>query len=179
MKFHVRARARRLFFGCSLLLLASLLAPTPHAQVLPPEGDFGRITGTESLGTSYYYFTEPGAPTVRVELWGDVGTSGLYDLQAGTDLRTLLTIASGPTFLSSPSIRQRVEVTIVRGAQGERETLDVIDVMDAARNQNPVLENGDTVIVRSITKTAFTYREIISTAVVVIGLILSIQRLTE
>lgn len=175
-----RARACRLSSAGRLsLLLLVLAAPLARAQDAPPQGEFGRITTTEATTGPYYYFTQRGAPTVRVELWGAVALTGLYEVEAGTDLRTLLTLASGPNFSFTPTLKQRIEVVITRGPDGARETFDPIDVLDVAGNENPVLEDGDTVFVRSQSRTALTYREIITTAAVVIGLILSIQRLTE
>lgn len=163
------------------LLLAGLaLAALPSAAAQEPiPGDFGRVTGTESTAGPYYFFTERGAPTVRVELWGAVAQPGLYDLRAGTDLRTLLSIAGGPTFEFIPTQRQRIDIVITRGPDGARERLEVLDIEAATLNDNPLLQDGDTVLVRSKSRVAFSYREVITLVASVLGIILAVDRLTQ
>ena len=152
-------------------------APQPVLDSARVDGAYGQIAKTETSVAPYFYFTERGAPTVRVELWGAVATPGLYDIRAGTDLRTLLSLAGGPNLADVGLNKQRLDVIIVRGPDGARVPLEIFDVTEIPYGQNPLLRSGDTVYIRSATKRRFTLRDGITIVASIVGLLLAIDRL--
>ena len=181
----VRHARRVLLFVAACLACAA--APGALAQDVPAPttaqdsarvtGAYGQITKTETSAAPYFYFTERGAPTVRVELWGAVGAPGLYDIRAGTDLRTLLSLAGGPSFADLGLSKQRLDVIIVRGPDDARVPMEIFDATEIPYGQNPLLRNGDTVYLRSSTKRRFTLRDGITLAASIIGILLTVDRL--
>ena len=160
--------------------LALFTCAAVSAQEVPVEGSFGRIGSVLTNTQTYTYFTEQrGAPTVRIELWGSVQSPGLYELQAGADLRLLLTLAGGVQFAETPGIKQSHFISIHRGGGGERTAIGPFDALTIPGNQNMLLEDGDTVVVRSETKRLFSYRDALTILATVLGIVIAAERLLQ
>lgn len=53
--------------------------------------------GVEPPGAKYYvYLGEAGELQIKVSIWGEVESPGLYSIPEGTDLATLLSLVGGP-----------------------------------------------------------------------------------
>jgi hypothetical protein len=50
-----------------------------------------------SRGNYYVYLGEAGELQIKVSIWGEIKSPGLYSIPDGTDLATLLSLAGGPS----------------------------------------------------------------------------------
>lgn len=143
----------------ALWLAAALLAPLAvSAQPISP-------TEVISAGTSYFIYTEPGAPTIQVTVVGEGTRSGLYVVQTGTTLTELLALAGG-TPRSSEDARQiiRSTVSVLREEGGRRVPVYQADAEALVREPaaHPDLTSGDVIDVDveyEEVEQPFTFRE--------------------
>lgn len=123
--------------------IAGALASAASAQetaVLPGEMD--------ARGTSYYVFTEAGAPTVRVVMVGEGIQNGIYRLETGTTLVQAIALAGGTA--RSDSTEQAVRTATVSVLRDEGGARRVIYQAPAERvflepERHPDLQTGDVV----------------------------------
>jgi hypothetical protein len=123
-----------------LWLSAALLAPlAASAQVIAP-------TEVISVGTSYFIYAEPGAPTVQVAIVGEGTRPGIYVVEDGTTLSELLALAGG-TARSSETERQiiRAIVRVLREQGGRRAVVYQADAEELYLEPaaHPDLQDGD------------------------------------
>jgi len=97
-------------------------------------------------------YAEPGYITISVSLWGDIRTPGRYEVKEGTDLLELLTIAGGPTGIST-TVEREVEHIFVKISREfpegrrlffEHDLNKIIEQGEAY----PQLKTGDIVVVK-------------------------------
>lgn len=112
-----------------------------------------------------YRYARPGESTVRVNVWGDVRQSGLYEIPVGTDLLDLLSMAGGPDL---PEERRRERRSVVlqlsRSTEGRYELFFEAPLDDVAAQQRllPEIKNGDILTVRTIVKDRFGWRDVLA-----------------
>ena len=143
------------------MLLGVLLVMVAGAQA---QG-LGRVDETTSNIPSYFFFVEPGAATVQVDVLGAVRAPGLYELTDGTDVGQLLALTGGP--LLAPQQRasvRRVTIRLFRSSAGSAEPVYEQDLDEALKNIGtyPVLQDGDVLTVEVIERTRITWRDISS-----------------
>ena len=64
---------------------------------------------------AFFRYVEPGQATMRVSVWGNVEAPGRYEVQAGTDMLELLSLAGGPSDrLRRSNERYRTTVVLSR-----------------------------------------------------------------
>ena len=149
------------------------------AQSEAPVGTFGAVSNTVANTANYFFFTEPGAPTVRVEVWGALASPGLYDVEAGTDLRTLVTLAGGLSSLNSSTVRSEVNVTLIRSDGGARRAAETLDADELLKREPVLLQDGDAVYVEVIQRNKFTLRDGITLIASVLAIVTLYERLSE
>jgi protein involved in polysaccharide export with SLBB domain len=126
---------------------------------------FGRLEQTESNLSSYYYFVEPGAPTVRVYVMGPVRYPGVYELTKGTDLRGVMALTGGPDpgrieFVN----RQRTTIRLYRKNQKGQSLIyeSQLEKSIADSASSPELEEGDVIAVEVAAWRRFDWRDILT-----------------
>ncbi len=157
----------------ALLALASV--PAVSAQVFQYERSLYSSGG-------YYKYTETGDLAVRAQAWGAVRYPGLHEMPQGTRLSTLLSLAGGPNLIERR--RQDERTLVVRfyhtGAEGEMRLVFEQSMTNelSALQQDPVLQEGDVLVVDSVVRLGYTWRDyvpiasgLISAAVLVVQLL--------
>ena len=138
----------------------------------------GRVAETESNIQSYYFFVEPGSPTVQVNVLGTVRWPGLYEIMEGTDLRQLLALSGGPLLNVQQSIsRRRVTVRLFRAATEEPLYEADFDRMIVNTESYPTLRDGDVLTVDVVERTRFTWRDFASIVGAVGSLAWALERI--
>lgn len=139
----VSSSARRfaaLFFWAVLAIAAVPLASAQSDTGLPGEVDV--------RGTSYFIYTEPGAPTVRVVMVGEGIQNGIYRLQAGTTLVQALALAGGTARSDSTETAVRTAtVSVLRDTDGTRRTVyqAPAERVYLEPQRHPDLQSGDVI----------------------------------
>lgn len=62
-----------------------------------PGTSYAQVQNPETRRVAFYRYVEPGQATMRISVWGNVDAPGRYEVQAGTDLLELLSLAGGPS----------------------------------------------------------------------------------
>lgn len=91
-------------------LLALVLLPVSQAQQV------GRVEGRQATPGGYYINAQPGEPTTRVAVWGNVPRPGVYELGRGFDAEALVGLAGGPLRLAND---ERDLDLVIRMRRGE------------------------------------------------------------
>lgn len=142
--------------GSALLLYVLTAVPLAHAQ------EYGRVEKTESNVNSYFYHVQPGNATVQVQVLGDVGASGLYEVDQGTDLGQLLALSGGPFSNSRQHLTRRtVTVRLYRHQSPTRELFYEADLEHAMTDTEayPTLQDGDVLSVEITERRRFSWRD--------------------
>lgn len=165
----------------SLRLLAALGA----VSVLTPIGVSaqsagpGDLTQGRSGNVAFHRFAEPGDYVIHVNVWGAVRSSGLYEIPEGTHLNTLLTLAGGPQ-LGGASGRTRRQLTLQllrpNGAGYDLVARSNMQDEIVVSNENPVLEEGDYLVVHLEERQRFGWRDALSVVTAAAALALAVDR---
>ncbi len=126
--------------------------------------NFGRVEQTLSTAPNYYSYYQPGFATVQVHVVGAVTTPGLYEVNEGTDLGVLMSLAGGPKMdVRRSAAKRKVELRLFRGGE---DPIFQVDLADASKNPSsyPVLEEGDVFRVDVIDRTRFSWRDALQIA---------------
>jgi protein involved in polysaccharide export with SLBB domain len=161
--------------GCAV----SLLCPTvgPRAQ------SFGRVEETKSNSDAYYYYVQPGAPTVQVFVLGMAKFPGLYEVTEGTDLKQLLALSGGPDFDRRQFLnRQTTTVRLYRTTEGKQDLLyeGVLENTVSDTTAQRVLKDGDVLTIEVVERRRFDWRDILTVVNVVntaLLIVLAVDRL--
>jgi protein involved in polysaccharide export with SLBB domain len=168
----LRLPATAVTTACVLCFLAA--APNLRAQ------SFGRVQETQSNSDSYYYYVQPGSPTVQVFVLGMAKYAGLYEVTEGTDMKQLLALCGGPNFDRSQFLnRQKTTVRLYRPAQGQQQLLYEGMLEDAVADSGGanVLRDGDVLTIEVMERRRFDWRDLLTILNVVVLIILAIDRL--
>lgn len=163
--------------GCAALASVFVcvgLVLNVHAQGL------GRVEQTQSNVDAYYYHVQPGAATVQVHVLGTVQSPGVYEVNEGTDLGTLLALAGGPTLdTQRGSERRKVTIRLFRRRAEGRDVVyeAVFDQTAAESNAYPPLQDGDLLTVEVLQRSRFSWRDLFTVVNTVALLALSVERL--
>ena len=126
---------------------------------------FGRVEQTQSNSDAYYYFVEPGSPTVQVYVLGTAKYPGLYEVGEGTNLRQLLALSGGPDFDRRQFLnKQRTTVRLHRPS-GTQQTLVYEAVLESAiadSSAQQVLKDGDVLTIEVVERRRFDWRDILT-----------------
>lgn len=168
-----RRRATALGILLMLALLGSLAAPPAQAQ------EFGRIEETKT-NTAYFYYAQPGEATVQVYVWG-TAQAGIYEIPDGTSLRRLLTMSGGV----GRSPRQegqkppRIVVRLYRPEQSRETPLLETEAQNILQGtaDAPPLREDDILVVETIQRSSFTWRDGLSITSTLLSFTLLVLRI--
>lgn len=169
------SRSVRTALFVSLLLMA-FGASLAQGQTL----DFERSRYSPG---GYYRYTETGDLTVRVQAWGNVRYPGLHEVPQETRVSTLLSLAGGPVLAERRRQDERtIRVRFYRtDADGQMalvfEQLMTNDL--AALEQDPLLQEGDVLVVDSVLKVGYTWRDYLPIASVATSIAVLIVQLVR
>ena len=145
--------------------------------------EFRRFDDIETSGTSYHVFAKEGEATVEIMVLGSVGRPGVYVIGTEIELDQLMALTGGTSFETSATTKTRTTVRIFRKIPDRRELLyeAPIDRMMTEPGRYPPLQDGDIVLVESITeeRTPFTWREVLSIISSIASLVLIYDRITR
>lgn len=169
--------------GCTALACASLLfALLTTTVVAQAPSAFGRVDQTSSNADTYFYFTQPGAATMQIQVLGTVRTPGLYEVSEGTTMGQLLALSGGPP-LSPRSRHTQVEATVrlYRPNPAGSALLyeGALEQGISDPNRYPTLQDNDVITVEVTQHQPFDWRDasrIVSTVAV---LALAIERFSR
>jgi hypothetical protein len=123
------------------IILSIALAGTTYGQgIADPEDAFT------------YQFRDPGEPSMRVFIWGDVGNAGIWRVNRDVDFIELLSAARpGGVGQERARQRQRVDIRVYRITEGERRMIynERLNEMLEEGLQLPELADEDVVEVRT------------------------------
>jgi hypothetical protein len=147
--------------------------------------EFGRVAEIQSSVGPYYVHVVPGRPSTQVQVWGAVRAPGLYEVDQGTDLGKLLTLAGGPPvgMLQDRRIRE-VTVRLYRNNAGTRTLVYEADLEAFIERPTlyPQLSDGDLVMVDAVERQTFGWREgiaIVSAVGTITSVFLYVVRLSR
>ena len=110
----------------------------------------------------YFFHFQPGDETVQVTVWGSVAQPGNYIVTAGTDLGAVLRLAGGPPVgVTESRTRLTITIELYRENAGRRSAVyaEPFEVMLQEPGRNPVLQDGDVVMVEMLIKRRFDWRD--------------------
>lgn len=111
----------------------------------------GQGLGAEGDAFTYQFF-EPGEPSMRVYIWGDVGNAGIWRVSRDVNFVELLSAARpGGVGQERARRRQRVSIHVYRVIEGERRMIYEEPLSDMLEEglRLPDLEGEDVVEVRT------------------------------
>ncbi len=158
-----------------LILIGAFYAPTVGAQQI----DYDR---SRYNSAAYYKYQEAGDITILVNVWGSVQSPGLYEIPRGTQLNWLFSAAGGPTIgATSWGDDRELTVRLLRSVNGQNQVVFETVMNDEVfiPEQNPVLQDGDILVVEKYTRPIFTWRDVfpvVSATSTVISVVLLLTR---
>ena len=128
------------------------VAGPSYAQVEEP--------GTRRV--ALYRYVEPGQTTMRVSLWGNVSAPGRYEIQAGTDMLELLSLAGGPSDrLRRSNERHYTTVVLTRQTGASLSVVFEAPLVDLSMGLTPYppLQDEDLLRVDTVVKRSLNWRD--------------------
>lgn len=136
------------------ILAVLALAGLWGAAVGPAQGqELGRIEEMKSSGVPYYYFVEPGKSTVQISLWGEINSTGFYEVTDTTSLARLLTMASGPDTDAQRWWKRPTRITVKQYRPRARKSLIFeaqVDEILRGEAQHPPFKDDDILVVEKV-----------------------------
>ncbi len=105
-----------------------------------------QVQQIQQSGAKYYvYLEEVGELQIKVSIWGEVASPGLYSIPDGTDLLTLLSLSGGPQKNANLS---RIEL-IRSFPQSDKITVNLSDFFKTGNRDNiSIMKPGDMVFIK-------------------------------
>jgi hypothetical protein len=130
-------------------------------------------------------FADPDDVVMAVSVWGDVRFPGYYEVPRGTTLSALLSMAGGPANARRTN-RQRIRTVIALHRPAEsssqvREPVYTISAVNAVPDvdQQLVMFEGDILSVETVTRTAFSWRDVFPIVGAIGTAALAIERISS
>ena len=128
---------------------------------------------------SVYSYAEPGDVTIQVNVWGAVSNPGRYIIPRGTEVGDLFTYAGGPsTGQQNWQQEQILTIRLSREKNDEHVVIFEARMEDEvfAFEENPVLQEGDVLMVERYVREKFTWRDAFTIASGLSTTILLVER---
>lgn len=121
---------------------------------------------------------------MRVRVWGDAIAPGLYQVPQGMTLGTLLTLAGGPNTARTSRQDVTLRIRLMRDEGGRKVDVFQVEMENGivAFEGDPVLAEGDTMVLERIVKERFVWRDalsVIGAAASVGSLVVNVVRLSR
>jgi hypothetical protein len=150
----------RLFFKLfAVVLMFSGVLGFAHGQ------SYGRLEETQSNMASYYYFVQPGSPTVRVSVMGPVRYPGVYEVAKGSRLLDVLALCGGPDpgrveFVN----KQRTTLRLFRPQASDKDPFyeSLLENTLAGQTESPELLEGDVLVIDVAAWRRFDWRDVLT-----------------
>lgn len=132
---------------------------------------------------SFYGHTEPGDIPMYVHIWGYVYRPGLYELPIGTKLSTALSLSGGFSLGARQWSEERT-VTLELFATSANGSLEPV-LQDSWVNsqvrlmQDPVLTNGNVLVIDAQTKRRFNWRDALTIVGAAASVAIAVERLSS
>lgn len=164
-----------------LLLFAASTLPASAQAPLP--GALWRVEETKTNTDTYFYFyINPGMPTIRVQMLGAVRAPGLYEVGEETDLGQLVALAGGP-IVTARARRSRLEIglKVFRPTPVGQEIIfdNQFEFPAANATTYPPLMDGDVVMMDVVQRQRISWRDVTSIVSTIGILALSYERLSR
>lgn len=160
-----------------LIVLATLPAQSSFGQAFWPAEE----TKT-NVNNYYYYYVNPGTPTIRVHVLGAVRLPGLYEISSDTDLGEIIALSGGPPIAPHASnSRTDVTIQIYRSTTGERSKVydEQFTHSLTGFEGHPQLMDGDVVMMDVTHRQLFSWRDVTRVISSVAVVILAAERLSR
>jgi hypothetical protein len=111
--------------------------------------------GAVQQGPSLVEYARPGMPTMTLYIWGAVALPGIWMVEEGQEVTSLLTAVTVPLIGSEEGIvRRETILRIYRGPESSRRTIFERDLNEflAQGGTPPPLEDGDIIYVNTVTR---------------------------
>lgn len=161
------------------LLIATLVvgayADCARGQV---PSQFGQY---EVVGASYHKFVLPGEASIQVLVLGDAGASGIYELGRHVDMGELLALTSAQLGTVTPGERREVSLRLYRNTGTERSVVYEAKLEDflAYPGQYPQLQDKDVMVVETIIKQRFGWRDALTIVTGFAAVALAVDRFRD
>ncbi len=161
------------------LLLATLIvaayADGVRGQVPSQFGEY------EVVGASYRKFVLPGEASIKVLVLGNAGASGIYELGRQVDMGELLALSSVELGAVTPRERREVSLRLYRETGTERTVVYEAKLEDflAYPGQYPQLQDKDVMVVETVIKQRFGWRDALSIVTGIAAVALAVDRLRD
>lgn len=125
--------------------------------------EIGRVQDQIAAGTAYRVFARPGDATVQVVVVADQG-SGVYEVASDTDLGKLVALTGGFAPSSPQPGRRTVTVRLLRQDGPSRKAVyaATLDQLLLEPGLHPELVEGDVLAVETVTKSSFSWRDMVT-----------------
>ena len=133
---------------------------------------------------AFFSHAESSDITVTVKLWGPVQYPGLHEVRQGTPLSILLTLAGGPIAVGQREPQSTLTLT-VRLLRPQPDGTDAVVFEHQMENrieplpEDPVLLNGDLVVIEEEYRRGFGWRDALSIVTAVSALVLVVERIAN
>ena len=154
-------------------------------MLVAPGVGYAQVDEPETRRVAFFRYVEPGQATMRVSVWGNVEAPGRYEVQAGTDLLELLSLAGGPSDRLRRS-NERYHTSIVLSRKNDTSLSVIFEAplgeLTTGTTAYPGLQDEDLLKVETVINRTFDWRD----GITVVGglgtltlLILRITRIAE
>lgn len=150
-----------------------------------PTTSYAQADEPETRRVAFYRYVEPGQATMRISIWGNVDAPGRYEVQAGTDLLELLSLAGGPTDrLQRSNETLRTSVVLSRKTDMSLSIIFEAPLIDLTTGLTsyPSLQDEDLLKIDTMVSRSFDWRDgitVLGGLATVTLLVLRITRIAE
>ena len=151
-------------------------------MLVAPGIGYAQVDDPESRRVAFFRYVKPGQTTMRVSIWGNVEAPGRYEVQAGTDLLELLSLAGGPSDrLRRSNERHHTSIVLSRKTGTALSVIfeaPLIDLTTGATTY-PSLQDEDLLKVDTVINRSFDWRDGITVVGGLATLTLLVLRVTK
>ncbi len=162
-------------YGKLFAILAACLLAAPGLS-------YAQVDEPDSRRVAFFRYVEPGQATMRISVWGNVDAPGRYEVQAGTDMLELLSLAGGPSDrLRRSNERLYTTVVLTRKTETSLSVIFEAPLVDLTTGVTayPSLQDEDLLKVDTVINRTFDWRDGITVLGGLATLTLLVLRVTK
>ncbi len=156
-----------------LVALCTLFVVVPARGQVPSQfGDY------DVVGAAYHKFVLPGESSIQVLVLADGGATGIYELGRQVDIGELFALSRATLGAITPREKREVTLKLYRGAGGNREVIyrATMEEFLSYPGQYPQLQDRDVMVVETVVKQRFGWRDALSIITGVAAVSLAVDR---
>ena len=156
----------------ALFVAVAFSAGSSIAQEPSRFGDY------EVVGASYHKFVLPGEASITVLVLGDARASGMYEIGRQTDLGVLLALSSATIGTIAPGETREITLRLYRYSGADRNVVydATLEEFLSYPGQYPQLQDRDVVVVQTVIKKRFGWRDALSIITASAAVLLAVDR---